>query len=128
MIIVVGGGRGHGHAIGPSPEKKNVGMRQKRTSPNLGCGANALGSAANTLNFGHTDTPSVAPNVNTIANIPECARTYRERKLPDSPRSTARWDSDKSNGFGNRTNAQGGHMGVSRIGYDTKCIGNRQNK
>ena len=38
-VIVVGGGYGHGHVIGPSPENpsKNVSMRQKKIiPPNLG--------------------------------------------------------------------------------------------
>ena len=74
---------------------------------NLGCAADTTDGpgSANTLNVA-TDTPSVETNANTTANVPESVRAHRRKT-----------HLDKSDCFGNHTNAPSGHTNVLRMGY-----------
>jgi len=80
-----------------------------------------IGRHADALS-GIGDVPSVGTAVNRSANVPENVRIPREQaKLPDSPMEVAK---QRSDGFGNQTDASSGFTDTRIVENDTKMAEN----
>jgi len=71
--------------------------------------------------------PSVGTNVNKLTNAQETIKIPQKKlKLLDSPESTLKWTSDKSNSNGNCTDVLTGHREMASIQTDVITTENAQ--